>query len=395
MKRILFLTFYFRPDLCAGSFRNSPLLDELSRQSKNKDIQIDVLTTVPNRYSTFSQDFDNIEEFDNVRIERIHIPAHKSGMKDQALSFRTYFFETLKKTKTKKYDLVYGSSSRFFTSYLAYRIAKKNNCPLYIDVRDIFSETISGISKNPVLKYLFPPFLAFFENRVYNYASHINLISEGFKENFSKYSSAAVSTYSHGVDPVFQNNPLNQRIINPTNRKKILYAGNVGEGQGLHKIIPDAANLLAETHEFEIIGDGGAMDKLASEIEDKKVQNVTLRNPMEREKLVGEYHKADILFIHLNNYEIFKKVLPSKIFELAVIGKPILAGVGGYSARFLREHVPHSFIFEPCSAESLVNSLRQMADSNHEQMDVQQFKEQFSRESINKCMSESILANLK
>ena len=32
MKRIVYLTFYFKPDLCAGSFRNSPLAVELAKR---------------------------------------------------------------------------------------------------------------------------------------------------------------------------------------------------------------------------------------------------------------------------------------------------------------------------------------------------------------------------
>ena len=57
--------------------------------------------------------------------------------------------------------------------------------------------------------------------------------------------------------------------------------------------------------------------------------------------------KADILFLHLNNHEAFKKVLPSKIFEYASTGKPILAGVGGFAKSFLNNEVPNSYIFNP------------------------------------------------
>ena len=46
-----------------------------------------------------------------------------------------------------------------------------------------------------------------------------------------------------------------------------------------------------------------------------------------------------ILFIHLNAYPAFEKVLPSKIFEYAATGKPILAGVSGYSADFIRNNL--------------------------------------------------------
>ena len=68
MKRIVYLTFYFKPDLCAGSFRNSPLALELSYQAKLKNTIIDLYTTSPNRYSTFKTEALEYEELDNLRI---------------------------------------------------------------------------------------------------------------------------------------------------------------------------------------------------------------------------------------------------------------------------------------------------------------------------------------
>jgi hypothetical protein len=393
MKRILFLTFYFRPDLCAGSFRNSPLLDELSRQTKDDDIKIDVFTTVPNRYSSFNQDYKEVEEFDNIRIERIDIPPHQSGMKDQAFSFKTYFFETLKKTKKTNYDLVYGSSSRFFTSYLAYRIAKRNNCPLYIDVRDIFSETFAEATQNPILKFLFPPLVSKLEQKVYNYATHLNLISEGFKNSFQETTTASFSYFTHGVDPIFAEKPKVKSQPIPSDKKKILYAGNVGAGQGLHKIIPEAAKQLEESYQFEVIGDGGAIHELKKALSEENIQNVILTNPLKREELIEEYHKADILFIHLNDFDIFKKVLPSKIFELAVMGKPILAGVDGYAKVFLLDHVSHAFLFEPGNVRGLLQQIKKIDDYNLSKMkpEISEFFENFNRKNIDARMANSII----
>ena len=46
--KILFLSFYFPPDLCAGSFRAQSLIEGLKKQDKITEIEI--LTTIPNRY---------------------------------------------------------------------------------------------------------------------------------------------------------------------------------------------------------------------------------------------------------------------------------------------------------------------------------------------------------
>ncbi len=53
--RILVLSFYFQPDLCAGSFRCTALVEQLLEQGAG-DCQIDVISTLPNRYTTYSAD---------------------------------------------------------------------------------------------------------------------------------------------------------------------------------------------------------------------------------------------------------------------------------------------------------------------------------------------------
>ena len=154
MKRIVYLTFYFKPDLCAGSFRNSPLAIELSRQANLENSFIDLYTTSPNRYNTFKTEAPKYEEIGNLRIHRISLPSHKSGMIDQVLSFSKYFWTVLKMNKGKKTDLVFASSSRLFTAFLGYKLSKKSKAPLFLDVRDIFVDTMLDVLKPSFFKPL-------------------------------------------------------------------------------------------------------------------------------------------------------------------------------------------------------------------------------------------------
>ena len=66
------------------------------------------------------------------------------------------------------------------------------------------------------------------------------------------------------------------------------------------------------------------------------------------------------MFLHLNNHEAFKKVLPSKIFEYAATGKPILAGVDGYARRFLNKEVLNSYIFNPTDHKRAITLFKQI-----------------------------------
>jgi len=92
----------------------------------------------------------------------------------------------------------------------------------------------------------------------------------------------------------------------------------------------------------------------AAAIADAGVTNVELLDPVSRAQLIEEYRSADVLFLHLNDYEAFKKVLPSKVFEYAAMGKPVWAGVAGYSAEFIKTEVSNAAVFPPCDAEAAI-----------------------------------------
>ena len=392
MKRIVYLTFYFKPDLCAGSFRNSPLAIELSRQANLENSFIDLYTTSPNRYNTFKTEAPKYEEIGNLRIHRISLPSHKSGMIDQVLSFSKYFWTVLKMNKGKKTDLVFASSSRLFTAFLGYRLSKKYKAPLFLDVRDIFVDTMLDVLKPSFFKPLIILILKKIENKTFNHAEHINLISEGFKEYFSDFRCINFSFFSNGIDEEFlqvDNSLIKTKI---KDSKLIIYAGNIGEGQGLHKIVPQTAKILGKEFTFLIYGDGGAKIKLQKEIDNLKVENVILKAPVSRFELKIIYNTADYLFLHLNDYSAFKKVLPSKIFELATYPKTILAGVSGYSSDFIKKEVTNSFVFDPCDVNSLVSFLKN--DKSLNQIDRIVFKEKYRRSSINKKMSTNIIKYL-
>jgi len=358
--RILYFTFYFAPDLCAGSFRNTPLVDELAAQLSASD-HIHVVTTQPNRYKTFqikapAQEQRIAPSGCRITIDRIAIPAHTSGMKDQIRSFMTYYREAFNRTRTETYDLVVASSSRLFTAFLGAQMARQRWIPLFLDIRDLFRETILEVVKSPLARAVLNPVLRLIEQYTFGYAQHINLVSEGFKSYFAKYKTATYSYFTNGIDDEFLHFSASVAGAEKPFRT-LVYAGNIGEGQGLHKIIPGAARQLGHAYRFIIVGDGGAKAKLEAAIARAGVSNVELREPLSRKELVALYREADYLFMHLNDLKAFERVLPSKLFEYAATDKPIVAGVAGYAHQFLRDNVSNCLLFQPGNVDALVEQL--------------------------------------
>ena len=99
--KILIISFYYEPDLCAGSFRTTSFVKAL-KPLLNEDDSIDVVTTMPNRYSTFAVEANEVEAQDNILIKRIKIPLHKSGFFDQSKSFLVYMIKVLQYVRGKK-----------------------------------------------------------------------------------------------------------------------------------------------------------------------------------------------------------------------------------------------------------------------------------------------------
>lgn len=387
--KILILSFYYEPDLCAGSFRCSALTKELSRHN----VEIEVITTAPNRYASFESNALDFEQKDNITIHRIALPSHKNGLIDQIRSFRVYYCKALTMVKSNDYDLVYATSSRLFTAFLGARIANKKKLPLYLDIRDIFVDTVDNILPRTA-SWLVKPILSHIERYTFNSANRINLVSKGFLKYFKcRYNNSLFRFFTNGIDEEFMDKvPIDYVEHNTLSVINVLYVGNIGEGQGLHKVIPELAKRLNTKFHFKIIGDGGQKQHLKNSIAHFNLINVELLPPVNRSYLIEEYKKADILFLHLNDYPAFEKVLPSKLFEYAATGKPIWAGLAGYSAQFVQSEIDNCQVFTPCNTTDAINKLDDIYLGIKSRIE---FKKKFRRIDIMNSMASDIIELVK
>src|SRR2546427_998928 len=102
--RILALSFYYRPDLSAGSFRMTALVEAL-RGTLPQGSHIDVVTTLPNRYASFTAEAPRSEERPGVSIRRIALGRHRSGMLDQSAAFLGFARGAIANVEGRDYDL--------------------------------------------------------------------------------------------------------------------------------------------------------------------------------------------------------------------------------------------------------------------------------------------------
>lgn len=381
------LSFYFRPDLCAGSFRASALVDSLLAVLP-AGASIDVITTAPNRYSTFTQEVQAAETLGPLTIRRIALPAHRSDLWGQSLAFLHFMRCANRYAANASYDIVFATSSRLMTAALGAWIARRAHARLYLDIRDIFVDTIGDVF--PKIAGVLRPPLSALERWTMRRADRINLVSRGFEGYFlSRYPDRSYAWFTNGIDDEFlRADWAKEKTADARRSLLVVYAGNIGEGQGLHVILPELARRLGSRVHFRVIGDGGCRQRLLDLLRQAGLHNVEVLPPMRRPDLLEAYMSADILFLHLNAHAAFEKVLPSKIFEYGATGKPIWAGVAGHAASFIAAEVSNAAIFAPGNVSQAIEKLDSLIFQHEPRRD---FVERYARRNIAKSMAEDIL----
>lgn len=391
-KRILFLSFFYPPDLSAGSFRSVALIKAL-RAQVSADVHIDVLTTQPNRYQSFKRDAEYCETDAGLSIYRVPLAGHGGGVRAQAWSFLCFAWVVCRFVRGRQYDLVYATSSRLMTATLGALVATAKGARLYLDIRDIFVETLQGVFTSLVWRpavWLF----SLVERWTIRRADIVNLVSPGFLPYFhSRYPNIRFSVFSNGVDCEFTHPLIDTPVtLAPGKPLRVVYAGNIGDGQGLQHILPALAQRLAGRVQFQIIGDGNCALKLRNALLQHDLSNIEWLDPVPRKKLKVLYQQADVLFLHLNDVPAFRRVLPSKLFEYAATGKPIWAGVSGYAATFVNREVANAAVFPPCDAEQAIRSFESLSMAC---IDRSTFIGRYARECIMRDMAQNILQLLE
>jgi hypothetical protein len=309
-------------------------------------------------------------------------------MVDQSKAFGAFARQAVR-SSAPAYDVVVATSSRLMTAVLGAYIARRTGSRLYLDIRDIFVENIEQVAPGLVVS-LTRPVLSRLERWAIGRANRVNLVSRGFADYFSaRYPSQRFSYFTNGIDADFTVDCRQPPGSLTTKRLTVLYAGNIGEGQGLHVVLPTLARRLAAHVDFQVVGDGGRKPALVSALAASGVSNVQLHPAVPRSTLAAMYRAADVLFLHLNAYDAFKRVLPSKIFEYAAVAKPIWAGVSGYAAEFIRSEIRNAAVFDPCDADGAVRSFGELAIEHTPRPE---FVTKYSRASISRAMSQDILS---
>ena len=86
----------------------------------------------------------------------------------------------------------------------------------------------------------------------------------------------------------------------------------------------------------------------------------------------------------LSPIDVFKKALPSNLFEYAAMDKPILAGLSGYSKKFVSSEVSNCAVFAPTDYQDAIKKLKSLELRS---MSRETFKAKYKRDRIMAAMA--------
>ncbi|MDN3554969.1 glycosyltransferase family 4 protein [Halomonas maura] len=368
--RILLLGFYYPPDISAGAFRCEALVHALSSRL-SPGSELEVITTAPNRFGGKGQWRTNDEgrSDGNVTITRVEVSGGGRGMASQARAFASYAARVRELTRDRHFDLVIATSSRLMTAVLGRWVAKRCGARLYQDIRDNFVDNLPSVLPFRA-GHLLAPVFGGLERWALAKADRINLVSRGFEPYFqARYPGQGFSWHTNGIDTPFvaalESGVFTQEAPRRGDQPlQVLYAGNLGAGQGMEHILPPLAQRLAGRVAFRVIGAGAGREPLCRALAEQGVDNVQVLSPVSRDGLLDAYRQADVLFLHLNRLPSLESVLPSKLFEYAATGRPVWAGVSGFAARFVEQEIDNAACFSPCDVDEGIAALERLEVSS-------------------------------
>ncbi len=371
--KIVFISEYFPPEIGAGSNR----VYELCKQWVDSGVKVTVITGFPD-YPTgrIPPEYKGLKFLREVKegievIRTFTIPAPNKGFFLRVVSFISFMLSGIIQGSwaSGKQDIVIATSPPFFVGISGYIISKIKRVPFVFEVRDLWPESIVqlGQLKNKLIITI----LEKIEYFLYRNCSHIVSVADSTVQVLvsNGISKEKIDVIKNGADlnlflPQNKNKDLFSSL-DISNKFVVAYIGTIGLSHDIDKVL-DTANLLRNNNEivFLIIGEGAEKGNLLRKQKELNLNNVIFLDNVDKMLLPDYYSICDILLVSLKKLPLFEKVIPSKIFEIFAMRKPIIINVDGEARKIVEDSGGGIFV-EPGNEVALKNCILFLYERPH------------------------------
>lgn len=363
--KILYVSQYYPPEMGAPAARVS----ELAREWARRGHRVTVLTAFPQHPIGRKRPEDRgvltrRERDGDVELVRTYIyAARNAGFLFRVLSYFSFLCSAtvIGAFRVGRPDVVIATSPQLFTAVAGWCLARLLGAPFVFEVRDLWPESIVGVGAMResfairVLKGL--------AARLYAAADRIVAVGEGYRRRIlSLYDveEAKIDVVTNGVD--LERFRFDASARDRVRRERgwtsdlvVLYLGTHGMAHGLEFVL-EAAGRTAAGVRFVFVGDGAEKPRLERLAEERRFANVDFLPPADKERVVELYAASDLCLVPLRKIDLFTDVLPSKLFEIMAMRRPIVLSVDGEARREV-ERAGAGIFVEPENPEALAAAI--------------------------------------
>ena len=323
------------------------------------------------------QGLSSLTKLDGISILRLKTPEYKniSRIRRAIAEILMPFFMIINfrksALKNAQWDSIIWYSPTIFLGPYVYYLKKRNACPSYLILRDIFPAwalDLGLIKKGPVYY-----FFKFFEKFQYSVASCIGVQAAGNLEYFNSWPSLSnkkIEILQNWLTPkILSNCSISISSLPIANRKIFVYAGNMGIAQGMEDLLKLAEVLLARCDiGFLFVGRGSDMDNLRLDAKNRGLVNIVFFDEINANEIPGLYAQCHIGLIALDARHKTHNI-PGKFLSYLQAGLPVMAIINdGNDLQFIIEKYRVGKVTidrSPNNLKALATSLVEEISSQH------------------------------
>ena len=256
----------------------------------------------------------------------MYVPAKPTGLKrliHEASFFLSAFLVIFRLLFKPRHDVTISIAPPFHLGFLAlfYRFFKKT--PVIYHIQDLqidAAKELKILKPEAIFSLLFG-----MEKFILKRADIVSTISEGMQKKVKAKMDADVVLFPNWVDTINFYPVENRELLKPnwgfaTTDKLVLYAGSIGEKQGLDSLIRIAAKLVDHSAiKIVICGTGPFKEVLMQQAKDLALTNVHFL-PLQENNVFNDFLNMADVHLVLQKGDASDLVMPSKLTTILAVG---------------------------------------------------------------------------
>lgn len=341
--KIAFITQWYDPEVGSAAIPGA-----IVRALQARGHEVEVITGFPNYptgdlYEGYRIKPYQREVLRGVTVHRLPLYAsHDDSAVRRILNFASFMVSASTRGAwiARKFDAALVYSTPGTVGAAGWVLKRLLRTPFVLYVQDVWPDTVTATGMLPSRAVKPAEWLLHrFCNGIYRAAGQIAVISPGMKDLLESRGvpEDKVSVVFNWIDEgVFHPVEAAERSGRPF---EIMYAGNLGDVQGLDTAVRALANARRESDiRLRFIGSGVAEESLrALAVELNVHEYVTFEGTRTLAQMAEVLADADVQLVCLKDDPLFRLTMPSKIQANLAAGRPLITSAPGDAARMTEE----------------------------------------------------------